>query len=130
MGQPALCSPLSSRTDILAPNNHSLGNRGYCKPLSKHMERKIMKPEPFKSCNESCPLFGIVNETPEGTIYGCYIGDILVNPVKFNAPCERGLTILDKRAYWVRQRKLERERDNITTKIYHLQLLIDNCGSE
>ena len=83
--------------------------------------------EPFKKCNESsCPLFGL---QPNGEP-GCFIGSLLVYPVKRNAPCKRKMNWREKREYLRMQRDLERERDDITTKIYHLQLLIDNCGDE
>ncbi len=89
-----------------------------------------MSLEPFEKCNESCPLFGIVNETPKGTIYGCFIGDEKMFNVEYGRKCSRALNLKEKREFLKKQRKLERERDDITTKIYHLQLLIDNCGSE
>jgi hypothetical protein len=89
-----------------------------------------MNLEPFKKCTESCPLFGIVNEAPEGTSYGCYIGRVLIYVVKYNQSCKRKMNLKEKREHMKLKRGLERERDNITTRIYHLQLLIDNCGRE
>lgn len=81
----------------------------------------------FKKCTEGlCPLFG---QQPNGE-FGCFIGSEIVYEVERNAPCKRKMNIEEKRTHMKMQRGLERERNNITTKIYHLQLLIDNCGSE
>ncbi len=89
-----------------------------------------MTVDPFKKCTESCPLFGIANETPEKTDYGCYIGKILNIVVKYGQECKRKMNREEGLLYLRMQRKFERERDKLTTEIYHLQLLIDNCGSE
>jgi hypothetical protein len=86
--------------------------------------------EPFKKCTESCPLFGVTNETPEKTNYGCYIGKTLDMVVKYGQPCKRKMNLVERLKYLKMQRELEKERDILTTKIYHLQLLIDNCGRD
>ena len=72
-------------------------------------------------------MFGIVSETREKTMYGCFVGSVLSFSVKYGEECERLLNLKEKREYMKFQREFERERDKLTTKIYHLQLLIDNC---
>jgi len=81
--------------------------------------------EPFKKCNESCPLFG-----GENGKFHCYLGREGVFSVNRNDKCCKAMDLKEKRQYMKMQRELEGERDNITTKIYQLQLLIDNCRSE
>lgn len=93
----------------------------------------MTEPKPFHKCTESCPLFGV---DTVGTVtlgkerYGCYVGDTLQFNVEHGQKCPRSMTLKEKRKFMKWQRELERERDKLTTKIYHLQLLIDNCGSE